>query len=428
MKFTIETKWSDYLANIEKSDATFKELDAEKQAEHFNVFNKGMKDAQNEAIKNKVDKSDLLELQNKLAENAEKQFNAINDALKAMNLKVTKSVNASKLTFKEELRENLSKNLDSLKQLKDGREGGFQFVVKAVGDMTSANISGGNVPVEDRIMGLNVLPSRRVTLLDVMSPRSTSSNIVSWVYQANKDGQAGQTAEGVLKNQIDFDLVVANESVKKTTAFIKVTTEMLDDIDFIQSEIEAELMKELLKAVELGAYSGAGTGTALNGVYTTASAFTGAGFLGAVDNANIIDVLVASVNQIEVAEHESPNYAFLNPTVVNQLKMEKVSSTDKRYIERLSQIGDSLMLDGTTRIIKTTLVGADEFLIGDFTKAILVQKDGIKMDIGLSGDDFEKNFRTILAEWRGAVVVKNNDRTAFVKGVISTAKALLETA
>ena len=104
---------------------------------------------------------------------------------------------------------------------------------------------------------------------------------------------------------------------------------------------------------------------------------------------------------------------------------EKVTSTDKRYIDRLSNIAGSLVLDGVTRIIKTTLVPVDSFLIGDFNKALLVQKDGIKMDIGLSGDDFEKNFRTILAEWRGAVVVKTNDRTAFVKGAISTAKALI---
>ena len=65
------------------------------------------------------------------------------------------------------------------------------------------------------------------------------------------------------KNQIDFDLVVANEAVKKTTAFIKVSTEMLDDITWIQSEIEQELMRELIKAVEQQAFNGDGTGNNL---------------------------------------------------------------------------------------------------------------------------------------------------------------------
>ena len=425
MKFTILTKWADFLSHIEKSEESFKELDPNDQAGHFNIFNKGMKEAQNEAILDKASKSDLLDLKMQLHDNAEKQYNAINDAIKSMNLNVTKTVRTNGLSFKEELRNNLSENIEKLKELKDSKNGGFSFTTKAVGDMTSANISGGNVPLEDRIAGLSVLPTRRISLLDVMSARSTASNIVSWVSQANKEGQAGQTGEGLVKNQIDFDLVVASENVVKTTAFIKVTTEMLDDIDFIQSEIEAELMRELLLAVELGAYSGAGTGNTLNGVSTVATAFTGAGFVDLVDSPNVIDVLVASVNQIEEANNDSPNFAFLHPRVVNQLLTEKVTSTDKRYIDRLSNIAGSLVLDGVTRIIKTTLVPVDAFLIGDFNKALLVQKDGIKMDIGLSGDDFEKNFRTILAEWRGAVVVKTNDRTAFVKGAISTAKALI---
>jgi len=35
--------------------------------------------------------------------------------------------------------------------------------------------------------------------------------------------------------------------------------------------------------------------------------------------------------------------------------------------------------------------------------------------------------RTIIAEWRGLVYVKNNDRTAFVAGDFTTDTAALET-
>lgn len=428
MKFTIKSTWADYLTHIGMDADKFKGLDAEAQADHFNSFNKGMKEAQAEAIENKASKEDLQALQNKIAENQEKQFNALNEALKAINLKVVKGAKGGDKSFKSELAESLGKVKETLAEIKNDDSGKkVSFTVKSAGTMTiTGNVSGGNVPVEDREVGLNVIASRRVRLLDVMSQRATQSNVISWVYQANKDGSAGQTAEGSAKNQIDFDLVVASENIKKTTAFIKVSTEMLDDVDFIQSEIEAELMRELLKKVEAGAYNGNGSGNNLNGVYTVATAFTGVGFP-TVDNPNIVDVLNASINQIELAEQETPNFAFLNPSVVNGLLAEKVSSSDKRYNEYLTNIGGSLVLNGTTRIIKTTLVGADEFLIGDFNKAMLVTRDGVKFDIGLDGNDLTTNTRTIVAEWRGAVVVKNNDRTAFVKGTISTAKALIET-
>ena len=65
-------------------------------------------------------------------------------------------------------------------------------------------------------------------------------------------------------------------------------------------------------------------------------------------------------------------------------------------------------------------------LIGDFSKALLVTREAPSIDIGLDGNDFTENTRTLLIEWRGAVVVKNNDRSAFIAGVFSTDIAALE--
>jgi hypothetical protein len=89
-------------------------------------------------------------------------------------------------------------------------------------------------------------------------------------------------------------------------------------------------------------------------------------------------------------------------------------------------VAGSLMLDGIP-IIPTTLVTQDTFLIGEMPLAELWTRQGITIDIGYDLDDFTKNFKTIRAEWRGATVVKNNNRTAFVNGDFTTAKAALET-
>lgn len=333
----------------------------------------------------------------------------------------------------DQLNEALTKHVDHLKGLKEAnkleaKNFEFDFEIKAVGDMTGAgNVSGGNVPVEDRLEGFNVIPSRRVRLLDLMSPRATSSNVVSWTYQSGKEGSAGQTAEGSAKNQIDFDIVVASQSLKKTTAYIKVSTEMLDDISWIQSEIQNELNRELLKAVESQAYSGDNTGQNLNGVRTQATAFAAGTLAGTVDNANEVDVINAALTQIKKAEHDLNRPAILmNPDDVYKLKSLKVSSTDKRYVDMVYIAGDRMSISNVP-IIESTLVTSGEYLVGDFSKALLVQKGGIRIEVGLDSDDFTKNLRTILAEWRGLVIVKNNDRTALVKGVFATDAAALET-
>jgi HK97 family phage major capsid protein len=403
--------------------------DAEKKAGLYNDYNAELKSYIDELEKNvdgKATKEDLQKAMNELRDAQLDQMKSLNQTIESMGLKIVAMGEGSKTKKTESLKSSLLANIDKIKGLKSGKEG-FEMTVKAVDTMLeSTNISGGNVPVEQRIAGLNTIPSRRVRFLDALSRRPANSNLITWVYQSGKEGAAGGTAEGTTKNQIDFNLVVSSQAVVKRTAFIKVSTEMLDDIDFIESEIKAELMRELLKDVESSAFSGNGTAPNLNGVYTVATAFAAGSFATAVDNANEVDVLVVAKNQIAIAEQDAPNLILMHPTDVTKLKLVKVSSTDKRYVERLAMIGGNLSLDGIP-IVETTLVTVGEYLMGDFNKALLYELGSLRIEMGLDGNDYTKNLRTILAEWRGAVVVRNNDRTAFVKGVFATDKAALET-
>ena len=421
----------------EKTADELAALSAEQLAQYYNQKNSKDRAEINRLIeeKNEQNAAKIQALQDSLREDMVKQMDHLNEALKETKLAIQAirrdASPTHSMSFQEEVRKHLTDNLDKLKASKGSLAGAqantFDFSVKAPGTMTiGGNVSGGNVPVEDRIPGLNLIPSRRVRIMDLLSPRATSSNVVSWVYQANKDGAAGQTAEGAAKNQIDFDLVVASQSVKKTTAYIKVSDEMLDDIEWMQSEINNELIRELLKAVEAQVYEGDGTGNNLNGIVTTATAFAAGTFANTVDNANIVDVLVVAANQIRIAEHDGPTAILMHPSDVARLKLIKLSATDKRYVERLMMVGSTMVMDGIP-IIEDTLVTVDKYLIANFALGVFVTKDGVRIEIGLDSDDFTKNLRTIRAEWRGLVLVKNNDRTAFVTGDFSTDAAALET-
>lgn len=425
----------EFLQSKEISQEKFDGMTAENKAELYNEYNAELKayiETLEKNVNDKASKEEIQAAKDELREERAKQMETLNKALSEMGLAIKASnEKASKgKEAKKTIKERLNEFGDKLKALVNGNKSeaqNGQFAFKVAADMLiSTNVSGGNIPVEDRLPGVNMLPSRRVRLIDLISRGRTSSNVVSWVYQANQDGSVDYTAEGSAKNQIDFDLVVANESVQKITAYIKVSTEMLNDIEFIESMIRTELLKELLKKVESEVYSGAGGGSALNGIVTQATAFAAGTFANAIDNANLVDVLTVASNQITLAEHDGPTAVLLHPSDVATLKMTKVSSTDKRYIERLAMVGGSLSFDGVP-IIPTTLVTQDTYLIGDFSKNLLLDREDVSIEIGLDGNDWTKNMRTILAEWRGVNVLKNNDTTAFVTGTISTDAAALET-
>ena len=428
MKLTFK----DFLSGKKIEETAFKSLEAEEMSELLNEFNAKKQEELNSLVEAKASKEDIDSMKEELAGIHAKQYDQLNAVLKAQGVMLkklsVKEVEEPK-SFKDALKSNLEGNLEGLKTLKNSSSANdnVKFNIKAVGDMSISGNTTGQIPQALRIAGLNEIPSRTVRLLDIVSGGAISSNLVEWVYQANQEGTAGQTVEGAVKNQIDFDLIVGSQKVEKTTAFITVTDEMIDDVDFMQTAIQNELTKELLKAVEAQVYGGSGVSPQMNGIKTVATAFAGGTFAGIVDNANEVDVLTVAMDQIMLANQDAPNYIFMNPSDVTALKMVKVSSTDKRYVERLAMVAGDLSLDGTP-IIPTTLVTAGEYLIGDFTKSFVLNKQAIAIEIGYNADNFVKNYKTIRAEWRGVTFVKNNDRTAFVKGVFATDKAVLETA
>ena len=188
-----------------------------------------------------------------------------------------------------------------------------------------------------------------------------------------------------------------------------------------------KLIVRLFLRIDSQVIVGDGTGTNLNGLYTQATAFAAGSFALSVDSANNVDSLVVAANQIRLANHNGALSIFMHPDDVTALKLVKLSATDKRYVDRLLQVGSMMMLDGIP-IVETTAMAQGTFMIGDLTKALIAEKGGIMVDVGLDGNDFTNNMRTIIAEWRGEVIIENNDTTAFVKGVFATTNAALETA
>ena len=420
-------KISDFLKTKGLTESDLAAKSAEELAGIYNEYNAVKSTELEKAIEAKASKDDIEALKNELKENQVSQIKALNDTLKEYGVAI------KKLSAGE--RDEAAKNVSSLyKGLKEGQStldaikngGSDKLKFKAAGTMLiSTNISGGNVPVEQRLSGLDDIPSREVRLLSIVSRGTASSNVISWVSKVNRDGAAAGTAEGTLKNQIDFDIIVNSENVKKFTAYIKISEEMVDDIDFMNTEINNELVSELLRAIELQVYSGDGTGLNLNGIVTQATAFVAATAPVAVDNANLVDVLRTAITQIKIANQMPPNYIMLHPTDVLGLLQIKRSTTDKAYIDALQLVAGNLSLDGVP-IIETTLVTVDTYLVGDFTKATVFDKGSISVEVGRSDDDFVKNLVTVLAEWRGLNVIKTNQTTAFVTGTISTDAAALE--
>lgn len=321
----------------------------------------------------------------------------------------------------ETLKSVLDAKKDELSALKGKSSGSVNFVLKAVGNMALTTNTTGQIPQAEREAGVTRIVRRQPYILDLVNVGTIMSNLWEWVEQKNQEGGSAMTAEGAKKSQTDFDLVLASASVKKVTAFIKVTKEMLDDVNLLRAEIDQELTELINLRIDDQVLAGVGTGDNLTGIMQNATAWAAGSFALTVPVPNNADVLRVAINQAMVNQFQ-PNYIVLHPSDATAMDLDKGS--DGHYALPPFATIDGRIISGVPVVMN---VGQTEgtFLVGDFTKSAVRFKEGLTINVGYENDDFTKNFVTILAEARLVHRVKSNHYGAFIKGTFSAAKNAL---
>ena len=359
----------------------------------------------------------------KAIEDLRAEIKAITDA---QGLKITemeqKGEKAVPVTIREQIKAGLTENAEGLKKLKTEKTQ-FSFEVKAVGTMTTAASVTGYIPQAQRIAGLNEIPLRTPLLINLLPNSSTASNRIEWAYEVAGEGGAGGTVEGNKKSQIDADFKVGAENVIKRTVFVKISEEMLGDIDWMTSYIENRLLgMRLMLDLEDQVLNGTTSTSSLHGIIEQSTAWDAGTFALTIVEANELDAVMVAANQVMIAHHV-PNLIIMHPSDITKLALTK--DKDGQYLFPSFQLPSGKEIGGIP-VLSSTVMTAREFVVCDRTKATIYNREGIRIEAGYDGNDFTYNLRTIRAEARLALVIETNDKTAFVYGNFDTAIAALK--
>lgn len=307
---------------------------------------------------------------------------------------------------------------DALAELKNNRAASVGLEVKAPVTITLGSYAGQALTTEiDRV--ISAAPNRYPLFRNIVNVATIRGNKVTWVNKEATEGSAGMTAEGAKKSQISWTYTEESADVKKITAFVKVSKESLDDLDFLRSEINTDLREEIELKLDEEISSGDGVGQNLKGILTYAPAFsvTGTSFATAVFNANRLDVLRTAIALVK-KNRFNPNYVVISPMDGALMDLEK--GTDGHYIMPPFVTSDGTRIAGVI-VIENEAIAEGNFLVGDFSKSNLRIREEININIGYENDDFTKNLVTILAEMRAVHYIKKHHVPAFVKGTFAAA-------
>lgn len=243
-----------------------------------------------------------------------------------------------------------------------------------------------------------------------------------WIEELDEQGTPIFIGEGDAKTQLSVRYEEREKKARKIGVYGKVTTEMLRYLPQLISYIQGNLVKRMDLKTEDQLFSGDDTGNNLAGLDGYATAFSAGG--ASIDFANEFDVLNAIATQVELGFGVS-SHVFVNPRTMQAMKGLKSTTGEPIYKEYMDILGSGDMIVAGQKIISTPAVEAGSFIGGDLSVVHVGFTDNASIQIGLDGNDFTNNKKTILVEQELVQFVSANDTQCLVKGTFAAAKEAL---
>ena len=292
---------------------------------------------------------------------------------------------------------------------------GVAFDLKASTVLTTG--LGGTEPIPtDDMPGIVYAPERAKHIRDLMSVIPTKSNAIAYMEETAYTDGTDRVAEGASYAQSDFTLTKKTKSIEKIGAYLKISNEMLEDVEYITGYISARLpYKLLVKEDEKLLY---GTGSSdIEGLTVAGTAWADPG-VDVSGTPNRYDVLRLALKQAKVAEY-SPTAILVHPE--DAALMDLTKDDNGMYVFPMQIMKNGVTTIKNVPVIELNAMTEGDFLVGDFQLgAHIAQKRKMELKFWQENeDDALKDLTTVTISERIANVTTRPD--AFVYGDFATA-------
>ena len=289
-------------------------------------------------------------------------------------------------TIKEQIKKAYKANEQALKDFKSKATKSFEFELdlKAATTMLeSTNLNSSSyIPKPDIRPGFIDLVRNIPLIEQYANGGATSSELMVWVNKYNAQGTSAMTAEGNALPLISNQVLTENTTAVLEGAYITISIQMLDDIDFMASMIEGELRYKVDIQVDNDLISGSGAGGNLKGITTYATQYTSSAIT--TTNANDQDCIRAVIGQMRSLNFY-PNLVFINP--LDGANMDLVKDL------YLYKDGNDTMF--RLKVIESPQITQGYFLVADMSKFFVFNYLPFTVQYGWINDNLIRNLITV---------------------------------
>jgi hypothetical protein len=416
-------KFKDFLTKKGYTDETFKALEADKQAQLHGEY-LGELSASIEGKASQVD-VDAVKAQIEALKTSSDltTIKAAHDNLE-LEIAALKEGKFSKEDIST-IKSVLEANKETIKSIvENGGKTTFDIELKAQHNPTDI---GNRNQLGQFEQGISQIVHNNIFMQDVFPRGTASTEYIKYREQATVVRDAKNVAAcATTEHNTKLTWNIRDLQMKKVRDITDVCIDMMEDYDFVETEIRTLVDTNLQLKKDADLLLGDGIGANINGVASYSATFsatsTGANYANTVENAQLIDLLVIAGAQIKAFGGQNffrPNVIVLNPKDATLMGLLK--DGESNYIKSgtvnaavFRDQSGTLFINGM-RVIENPNCPENQAYVFDSTKGLLYTRRGVVIEMAYeNGTNFEAEVVTVKAYERMNLRVRNNDANAFM--------------
>jgi HK97 family phage major capsid protein len=296
---------------------------------------------------------------------------------------------------------------------KRGGHGMFEVEVRALlttGDDDAIG-SGAGIwrPVGTPTLNASAIRARRLFVRDLLSTGQTGLSSIPYIRELNaatNETGAAMTSEGSAKAEVTMEFTPADAPVRKITAWLAATTELLADAPTLRSYIDNRLTYMVLLREELQVLKGNGTAPNLEGVMIVTGHQTQTAVAG-----DVPATFAAAYGKIENVDGD-PDGVAMNPLDFwGAISTRHATQFDNGFGGNAPADVVQGSLSWGERVVRTRSLDAGEAVAASWAMgATLLTRSGVSIRVGdQHAEYFIENKVAVLAEERVALPIWRPD-------------------
>lgn len=335
-----------------------------------------------------------------------------------VKLKGAKQIETKAGDFNDELAKAIIEKTSEIEAFRDKKSQRVELEVKAVGDFTTANVTGGSRYGQLFAPEIIMRPSRKVHMDEIL-PGGTIGAGNSFTFMRENgvgEGEIAPTAEGATKAQFDLDLVEATVQIETIAGWIRVTRKAMSNIPGFISYLQRRLPQKFRNVLDQQILYGTGTSPQLKGILVSGN-FTAST---ATITLPLIEKIITDVSVLEDTYEREANVILLRPSAYYSFFLNKAAGSGEYDLPQgVTIVNGRLYFMGIPAYATTALTSPD-YVVGDLEGAQLLTQESMRIEFfEQDGTNVRENKVTVRIEGNFALPVYGSDY--FIKGTTAQA-------